>query len=61
MRNGMALSLAAYGVALWLVFPAWGNHGLWLAFVVFMVARAITLAVWYPALERSVAARSEML
>ena len=61
MRNGMALSLAAYGVALWLVFPAWGNHGLWLAFVVFMVARAITLAVWYPALERSVAASSEML
>ena len=56
MRNGMALSLAAYGVAMWLVFPAWGNHGLWFAFVVFMVARAITLAAWYPALERSVVA-----
>jgi MATE family multidrug resistance protein len=56
MRNGMALSLAAYGVAMWLVFPAWGNHGLWFAFVVFMVARAITLAFWYPALERSLPA-----
>ena len=59
MRNGMAAALAAYGITMWLVFPAWGNHGLWFAFLVFMVARAITLALWYPALARSIAAEVE--
>ncbi|MDA0262119.1 MAG: MATE family efflux transporter, partial [Proteobacteria bacterium] len=56
MRNGMALALAAYGITLWLVFPAWGNHGLWFAFMIFMIARAVTLGLGYPALERSIAA-----
>ena len=55
MRNGMAVSLAGFGIAMWLVFPDWGNHGLWFAFLVFMVVRAVTLALWYPALVRSVA------
>ena len=59
MRNGMAAALAAYGITMWLVFPAWGNHGLWFAFLVFMVARAITLALRYPALARSMGAEAE--
>jgi MATE family multidrug resistance protein len=33
-----------------------GNHGLWLALTVFMVARGVTLIVQLPALERGVAA-----
>ena len=56
MRNGMIVSLAAFVGLLWLLVPAFGNHGLWLAFLIFMVARGVTLAIRYPALERSVEA-----
>jgi MATE family multidrug resistance protein len=54
MRNAMALSLGAYLVACWLLIPALGSHGLWLAFTVFMTARALTLGAAYPRLERAV-------
>ncbi len=57
MRNAMLLSLLCFVVAAWLLVPILGNHGLWLAFVLFMAARAITLGAFYPALERSLAAR----
>jgi MATE family multidrug resistance protein len=30
----------------------WGLHGLWGAVLVFMAARGIGQALWYPALER---------
>jgi len=56
MRNMMALSFAIFIAAWWLLQP-YGNHGLWAAFILFNVARGITLAVRYPALERSVLAR----
>ncbi len=54
MRNAMGLSLSAYLVACWLLIPALGNHGLWLAFTIFMAARALTLGAAYPRLERAV-------
>ena len=54
MRNAMALSLAVYLVACWVLIPALDNHGLWLALLILMAARGITLAIAYPALERSV-------
>lgn len=54
MRNAMAVSLLAYLGACWLLVPALGNHGLWLAFTLFMVVRAITLAVVYPRLLRDI-------
>lgn len=53
MRNGMLISLAVFLPAAWLLLPLWGNHGLWLALMLFMVARAMTLLAWYPAIERS--------
>jgi MATE family multidrug resistance protein len=56
MRNAMALSLGVYLAACWLLIPAFGNHGLWLAFTVFMAARAVTLGAAYPGLERAVEA-----
>lgn len=56
MRNMMALSAITYFAALWLLLPAFGNHGLWLALLISFVARGITLGARYPALER--AARS---
>jgi len=54
MRNAMLVSLAAYFAAIHLLVPAMGNHGLWLALMVFMLARAATLAFYYPRLERAV-------
>ncbi|WP_071674058.1 MATE family efflux transporter [Nioella nitratireducens] len=53
MRNMMALAFAGYVAALALFLPAFGNHGLWAALMVFFTLRAITLAVRYPALERA--------
>ncbi len=37
--------------------PAWGNHGLWLAFLIFMFARAATRGAYYPRIERGIAPR----
>ena len=53
MRNAMAVSVLAYLAACWLLVPALGNHGLWLAFTLFMAVRAITLAVAVPRLLRA--------
>lgn len=54
MRNCMAVSLVLFFAADWLFQPLWGNHGLWLAMTVLWIARAVTLAARYPALERAV-------
>ncbi len=55
MRNGMIASLAIFIVAEQLLTEAMGNHGLWLAFTLFMAARGITLAMFYPRIERALA------
>ncbi|WP_226621985.1 MATE family efflux transporter [Alloyangia pacifica] len=55
MRNMMAVSAAIYAAVLLLALPVMGNHGLWLAFQVSFLARGLTLALRYPALERWVA------
>jgi MATE family multidrug resistance protein len=54
MRNAMLLSVAIYAGAMAILLPAFGNHGIWAALMVLLVARALTLGVRYPALERSV-------
>jgi MATE family multidrug resistance protein len=53
MRNMMILSGLVYLAALWALVPAFGNHGLWAALLVFFAARGVSLAVRYPALERA--------
>jgi MATE family, multidrug efflux pump len=55
MRNGMIIALACYLAAALLLVPLLGNHGLWLALMVLMVARAVPLALWYPRILRSLA------
>lgn len=55
MRNMMIVSAVIYAVAVWVLLPIYGNHGLWIALLISFVARAGTLAARYPALERSVA------
>ncbi|MDH3966579.1 MAG: MATE family efflux transporter [Rhodospirillales bacterium] len=57
MRNAMLLSLFVYLGACWILVPTLGNHGLWLAFTVLMVARAASLGLLYPRLERLVASK----
>jgi MATE family multidrug resistance protein len=53
MRNMMILSAAIYFAAVYALMPGLGNHGLWAALLISFVARGATLALRYPALERS--------
>lgn len=55
MRNGMLLALAVYGLCVWVSLPHLGNHGLWLAMLVFLLIRGATLGWWYPRIERRLA------
>ena len=55
MRNMMGISFAVYVVAALVLVPSFGNHGLWLAFLLSFIARGVTLGLKYPGLERSVA------
>ena len=54
MRNAMLLSVLIYLTAVWIAVPLWGNHGLWLALLVFMVARALALGLLLPGVERRI-------
>jgi len=55
MRNMMLVSALIYAGAALMLVPSFGNHGLWAALLISFVARGVTLAARYPALERSVA------
>jgi MATE family multidrug resistance protein len=52
MRDTMLLSLALFLLAWWLLRPL-GNHGLWLAFMLFNAARGISQHLWFNRLEAS--------
>ena len=56
MRNAMILSMFGYFLCLYLFVPTFGNHGLWLALMVFFVMRAVTLGIRYPHIEKELAA-----
>jgi MATE family multidrug resistance protein len=43
----MAASLAVFAALAWLLVPPLGNHGLWLAFLVFLAGRAAILGLIY--------------
>ncbi len=51
MRNMMILSAVVFAVALAVLGPVFGNHGLWAAYLISYVARGVTLGARYPALE----------
>lgn len=50
MRNAMILSAAGFVIATGLLVPVMGNHGLWLALMLFLLLRAVTLGLWMPRL-----------
>ena len=52
MRNGMIISVISYILAIFILIPLWGNHGLWAAYSIFMIMRAITLFYKYPEIEK---------
>ncbi|MEJ6575053.1 MAG: MATE family efflux transporter [Emcibacteraceae bacterium] len=52
MRNGMIISVISYILAIYILIPLWGNHGLWAAYSIFMIMRAITLFYKYPEIEK---------
>lgn len=52
MRNMMILSLLCYLIAVWVLLPSFGNHGLWAAMMIFFAMRGVTLALVYPRIER---------
>lgn len=47
MRNTMLISVVCCFLPLWWLTRSWGNHGLWIAFIVFNGCRGITLALCY--------------
>ncbi|HEY2662249.1 MAG TPA: MATE family efflux transporter [Caulobacteraceae bacterium] len=51
MLISMVAALAAFVLAFWVTRP-WGNHGLWLAFTLFFVARTLGQALMLPGLTR---------
>jgi len=56
MRNAMAGALAVFALAVLVLRPLLGIHGLWLALGVFFAARAGSLLVYYPRLVRGLSA-----
>ncbi|MBX2806063.1 MAG: MATE family efflux transporter [Hyphomicrobiales bacterium] len=58
MRNMMIVSLAVFFAAWALLTPQYGNHGLWASMTVFLLIRAVTLAIYFPALEKAAFTRA---
>ncbi|MEZ5441927.1 MAG: MATE family efflux transporter [Lysobacterales bacterium] len=54
MRWASLLSAAAFGVC-WSLLQPWGNAGLWWAFVLYVLCRALALWLWLPGLRREIA------
>ena len=48
MRNMMLVSLVSFLAVYWIAFPLLGNHGLWLAFSVFLAMRGFSLLAIAP-------------
>ena len=47
MRDLMLFSTFVVFLPAWLLLQAYGNHGLWLAFSIFMASRGIGMHIWY--------------
>lgn len=47
MRNTMLLAISIYLLTFWLAGTTWGNHGLWLTMLLFMVARGVFQHVFF--------------
>ncbi len=52
MRNIMLVATFVFFLPSWYLFQEWENHGLWLAFIVFMFARGLIMAVVFLRINR---------
>lgn len=52
LRNAGIAAVIIYLIADALLAPAFGNHGVWMAFTIFYIARGAALLAAYPSLER---------
>ena len=57
MRNASVLSTGVFVLATFPLADRFGNDGLWLAFILYVVFRALALGVQYPALRRALTQR----
>ena len=53
MRNGMAIALAIFIISIFILKSASGYQGLWIALIIFMGVRGITLGFTFPNIEKS--------
>lgn len=54
MRNAGIAALAVYIAAHFALFSIFGAHGIWMAFLVYYIARAVTLGFAYPGIVKAV-------
>ncbi len=52
MRNSMLICTFIFFLPLWYVFQFMGNHGLWLAFTIFIAVRGVVLGIYYFHIEK---------
>ncbi len=52
MRNAMLICTFVFFLPMWYAFQFLGNHGLWLAFTVFIAMRGVVLGIYYYRIER---------
>lgn len=54
IRNSMILSLILFFAAYFIIIPIYGNHGLWLSFILFSLGRSIFLALYIKDFENKI-------
>ena len=59
MRNAMIISAGLFLLLTMLLIPKFGNTGLWSAFALFMIARAVTLYLYYPQIKSTIDSTTE--
>lgn len=52
MRNTMLVSTFLFFLPAWYFLQPWGNHGLWAALMIFMLARGISMAISYRYMQK---------
>ncbi len=53
MRNSMLICTFLFFLPLWYLFQFMGNHGLWLAFTIFIAVRGVVLGMYYFYIEKN--------
>ncbi|MCB1606419.1 MAG: MATE family efflux transporter [Xanthomonadales bacterium] len=54
MRNAALAATAVFLLSDWLLTPTWRAHGLWCAFVIYVIVRALTLLLYMPRIRREI-------